>query len=82
MRSTRSSQPTGVTLGAIANTIREFQRFFCGISMTPNTAAAWPIMVLAYNEEGHITKCLDSIFTADPGCRFEVFVMAERFGRR
>jgi hypothetical protein len=50
--------------------------------MTPNTAAAWPIMVLAYNEEGHIMKCLDSIFTADPGCRFEVFVRAERFGRR
>jgi len=36
----------------------------------------WPVMVLAYNEERHIGACLDSIFAADPECRFEVFVMA------
>jgi glycosyltransferase involved in cell wall biosynthesis len=39
-------------------------------------AAAWPVMVLAHNEERHIGACLDSIFAADPGCSFEVFVMA------
>jgi glycosyltransferase involved in cell wall biosynthesis len=33
-------------------------------------------MVLAYNEERHIVACLDSIFSANPGCKFEVFVMA------
>jgi len=33
-------------------------------------------MVLAYNEERVIEACLDSIFAADPGQRFEVFVMA------
>jgi glycosyltransferase involved in cell wall biosynthesis len=33
-------------------------------------------MVLAYNEENHITACLDSIFAADPQRAFEVFVMA------
>jgi hypothetical protein len=27
-------------------------------------AAAWPVMVLAYNEERHIGACLDSIFAA------------------
>jgi len=32
--------------------------------------------VLAYNEERHIEACLDSIFTAEPDRRFEVFVMA------
>lgn len=37
---------------------------------------AWPVMVLAYNEESHIGDCLDSIFTAEPGRKFEVFVMA------
>lgn len=37
---------------------------------------AWPVMVLAHNEERHISSCLDSIFAADPGCRFEVYVMA------
>ena len=36
----------------------------------------WPVMVLAHNEERHIRACLDSIFAADPGCRFEVYVMA------
>jgi len=54
---------------------------------------AWPVMVLAYNEERHIVACLDSIFRADPSRRFEVFVMANgcndrteeivrRYGRR
>lgn len=38
--------------------------------------AVWPVMVLAYNEERHITSCLDSIFAADPDRKFEVFVMA------
>jgi glycosyltransferase involved in cell wall biosynthesis len=44
--------------------------------MIPNTAANWAVMVLAHNEDRHIANCLDSIFKADPGCRFEVFVMA------
>jgi glycosyltransferase involved in cell wall biosynthesis len=35
-----------------------------------------PIMVLAHNEERHITACLDSIFTADPHLTFAVYVMA------
>ena len=34
---------------------------------------AWPVMVLAHNEERHITACLDSIFAADPGNEFQVF---------
>ena len=38
--------------------------------------AVWPVMVLAHNEERHIKACLDSIFSADPASRFEVFVMA------
>ena len=38
--------------------------------------SGWPVMVLAHNEERHIEACLDSIFSADPGSRFEVFVMA------
>jgi glycosyltransferase involved in cell wall biosynthesis len=33
-------------------------------------------MVLAYNEERHIRACLDSIFAAENGMRFEVYVMA------
>lgn len=41
-----------------------------------SAAAAWPVMVLAYNEERHIGACLDSIFAADPERSFEVFVMA------
>src|SRR5215471_5056320 len=36
----------------------------------------FPVMVLAYNEERHIRACLDSIYAADPGHSFEVFVMA------
>ena len=35
-----------------------------------------PVMVLAHNEERHIRACLDSIFAADSGCSFEVYVMA------
>lgn len=37
---------------------------------------AWPVMVLAHNEEDHIAACLDSIFEADPETSFEVYVMA------
>jgi glycosyltransferase involved in cell wall biosynthesis len=33
-------------------------------------------MVLAHNEERCIEACLDSIFAAEPGRRFEIFVMA------
>jgi glycosyltransferase involved in cell wall biosynthesis len=33
-------------------------------------------MVLAHNEERCITTCLDSIFAAEPGAAFDVFVMA------
>lgn len=44
--------------------------------MTTPQRDAWPVMVLAHNEERHIAACLDSIFAADPGCRFEVYVMA------
>jgi glycosyltransferase involved in cell wall biosynthesis len=33
-------------------------------------------MVLAHNEERHIAACLDSIFDAEPGRAFDVFVMA------
>jgi len=36
----------------------------------------WPVMVLAHNEERHIEACLDSIFNADPGAPFQVYVMA------
>ena len=43
---------------------------------TDTCAEAWPVMVLAYNEERHIVACLDSIFAADPGQAFDVFVMA------
>ncbi len=38
--------------------------------------APWPVMVLAHNEERHIAACLDSIFDAEPGRAFDVFVMA------
>ena len=40
------------------------------------TRAAWPVMILAHNEEKHIAACLDSIFSAEPGGKFEIFVMA------
>ena len=32
----------------------------------PPSAAPFPVMVLAHNEERHIGACLDSIFAADP----------------
>jgi len=43
---------------------------------TRSGAESWPVMVLAYNEERQIEACLNSIFAADPGRKFEVFVMA------
>ena len=36
----------------------------------------YPVMVLAYNEEAQIGACLDSIFVANPGMVFDVYVMA------
>ena len=35
-----------------------------------------PVMVLAHNEERHLRACLDRIFAAENGMRFEVYVMA------
>jgi glycosyltransferase involved in cell wall biosynthesis len=37
---------------------------------------AWPVMVLAHNEAERIVACLDSIYAADPGRKFSIFVMA------
>src|SRR5262245_4398720 len=37
---------------------------------------AWPVMVLAHNEARNIVACLDSIYAADPGHAFSIFVMA------
>ena len=37
---------------------------------------AWPVMVLAYNEERHIQACLDSLFDGEQGQPLEVYVMA------
>lgn len=45
-------------------------------SASTRHSAAWPVMVLAHNEERHIEACLDSIFATEPGRRFEIFVMA------
>ena len=42
----------------------------------PAAEARWPVMVLAHNEERHIAACLDSIYDAEPGRAFDVFVMA------
>ncbi len=39
-------------------------------------APAWPVMVLAHNEAKRIVACLDSIYAAEPGRRFDIFVMA------
>ncbi|MEO8037138.1 MAG: glycosyltransferase family A protein [Betaproteobacteria bacterium] len=36
----------------------------------------FPVMVLAYNEEAQIGSCIDSIFSANPGMDFDVYVMA------
>src|SRR5262245_22166827 len=37
---------------------------------------AWPVMVLAHNEAKNIVPCLESIYSADPGRPFNIFVMA------
>jgi glycosyltransferase involved in cell wall biosynthesis len=47
-----------------------------GAAPNDNASAAWPVMVLAHNEERQIVACLDSIFAADPGVSLKVFVMA------
>ncbi|MDO9094861.1 MAG: glycosyltransferase family A protein [Rubrivivax sp.] len=47
-----------------------------GKGLVDQLIGAWPVMVLAHNEERHIEACLDSIFAADPDRRFEVYVMA------
>lgn len=38
--------------------------------------AMWPVMVLAHNEARHITACLDSLYAAERGREFEIFVLA------
>jgi glycosyltransferase involved in cell wall biosynthesis len=38
--------------------------------------SAWPVMVLAHNEERHIAACLDSLFEGEPGRDLQVYVMA------
>lgn len=40
------------------------------------TGSAWPIMVLAHNEEEKIAACLDSLFAAEPGKKLDIYVMA------
>ena len=40
------------------------------------TKTPWPVMVLAHNEATRIVACLDSIYAADPGEKFSIFVMA------
>ena len=47
-----------------------------GTGLVAQNVGAWPVMVLAHNEERHIAACLDSIFAADPDRSFEVYVMA------
>ena len=37
---------------------------------------AWPVMVLAHNEERHIGDCIDSILGSESERDFEIFVMA------
>lgn len=39
-------------------------------------APTYHVMVLAHNEEAHIQECLDSIYEAEPGGKFRIFVMA------
>src|ERR1700730_11443899 len=41
-----------------------------------NNDIAWPVMVLAHNEAKRVVACLDSIYEANPGQRFDIFVMA------
>jgi glycosyltransferase involved in cell wall biosynthesis len=40
------------------------------------TGTAWPVMILAHNEANNIVGCLDSIYAAEPGRAFSIFVMA------
>lgn len=46
------------------------------LHQAPVAHEAWPVMVLAHNEERHIGACLDSLFDGEPGKAFDVFVMA------
>ena len=46
------------------------------------TKTPWPVMVLAHNEATRIVACLDSIYAADPGQKFSIFVMANDTARR
>ncbi len=43
---------------------------------TDSSAVAWAVMVLAHNEAFHIVACLDSLYAAEPGKNFEIFVLA------
>ena len=43
---------------------------------TRTGSQAWPVMVLAHNEAANIVACLDSIYAAEPGREFNIFVMA------
>lgn len=36
----------------------------------------WPVMILAHNEERDIVRCLDSLYAAEPGATFRIFVCA------
>jgi glycosyltransferase involved in cell wall biosynthesis len=36
----------------------------------------WPVMVLAHNESDHIVACLDSVYAAEAGRQFAIFVLA------
>jgi glycosyltransferase involved in cell wall biosynthesis len=48
-------------------------------STLPAVTAAegvWPVMILAHNEAEHIVACLDSVYAAEPGRKFEIFVLA------
>ncbi|WP_333841290.1 glycosyltransferase [Pelomicrobium sp.] len=40
------------------------------------TDPAWPVMVLAHNEEEKIAACLDSVCAAEPGKALDIYVMA------
>lgn len=51
------------------------QQATLGTNLLDQLTGAWPVMVLAHNEERHIAACLDSIFAADPDRSFEVYVM-------
>lgn len=42
----------------------------------PFGSEAWPVMILAYNEEQHIEACLDSLLDGEPGQPLEIYVMA------